>query len=52
MVWEVDASGSRSCPVVEFGINGAEHSGSAVRAFVDLLKIIRILLFLTAPHTA
>jgi hypothetical protein len=48
---EVDRTGSGSCLVAGFGISGVEPSGSALRAFVDLVKIIYILLFPTAPHT-
>jgi hypothetical protein len=32
--WEVDGTGSGSCPVTGFGISGVEPSGSATRELV------------------
>jgi hypothetical protein len=33
--WEVDATGSGSCPMVGFGISGVEPWGSATRELVS-----------------
>jgi hypothetical protein len=33
--WEVDGTGSGSCPVAGFGNSGVEPSGSAIRELVN-----------------
>jgi hypothetical protein len=33
--WEVDGTGSGSCPMADFGISGVEPSGSATREVVN-----------------
>jgi hypothetical protein len=37
--WEVDGSGSGSCPVADFGIISVEHSGYTAREFVNELVV-------------
>jgi hypothetical protein len=31
VLWDMDGTGSGSCPVAEFGISGVEPSGSTTR---------------------
>jgi hypothetical protein len=37
--WEMDGTGSGSCPVAGFGISGVEPSGSATRELVRKMDL-------------